>query len=755
MILKRIVMLLLLLGLCSATVLHGQGTLVITDTNEPSGSGTPVSSPSHDANVGASIGVGIGQSFITTAAFDLARITLKKSTTQGYNPGNYIRLRFFSWNPSNDANDMTEWGKGDGNLDGDPFNRTGMVELHREDFVVPPGNQNGLNYMHFNLSSSIALAANTAYGFTIEFLYIGSGGDNITLLQERGLSGDVFGGGKKISATTSENSNGINGNMVFYLSDTIVVVPPSLGTLRLSPLEALGRSALVSNSIYNASQSCKNGEAVGQTFTTSSAFNMTSLTLLEGTVMNFKYKNKFRVTVFALDPPTDASDTTKWVKGDGLSDNDLLDLTGMTPLYSEAFEIPAGITSGTGYFHFDLNASIPLEANKAYGFTVEYVYGGEGGATQASFKRHNGAGTDGGNVYAGGRMVSVTQTGHVSGGNANLAFYLGDTLAAADVKVNIVGFEVVSDSLCKMTVNTLYPSLAFPRWKTDLADPNGWWSDVTHSPDGVAPFMATNLEYSTTDVDGNHVIYLQKAGPRSFFIIGPEPTGNFETRIYDNGTHTLPYRMLKPNVYDPNVAYPLVIAFHGAGGTGTDNTSRAIEAMNQLSSKEVRSQYPAFVITPQSLGNWAATPWGNGRYDLDTTPITLSMTLVYEIIDALELEFNIDPKRIYVTGQSMGGFGAWDCVMRDPSRFAALVPMAGGGDPTKAATLLNVPIWNFHGAIDNVVATQGSRDMDAAMIAAGHRNWTYTEYPGVGHAVTGPAWDEVTLIPWIFSQTKK
>ena len=76
-------------------------------------------------------------------------------------------------------------------------------------------------------------------------------------------------------------------------------------------------------------------------------------------------------------------------------------------------------------------------------------------------------------------------------------------------------------------------------------------------------------------------------------------------------------------------------------------------------------------------------------------------------------------------------------------------------------TLTAVPIWNFHGAADNVVATQGSRDMDAAMIAIGNSNWTYTEFPGVGHAVTEPAWAELTgdvppltLIDWIFAQSK-
>ncbi len=64
--------------------------------------------------------------------------------------------------------------------------------------------------------------------------------------------------------------------------------------------------------------------------------------------------------------------------------------------------------------------------------------------------------------------------------------------------------------------------------------------------------------------------------------------------------------------------------------------------------------------------------------------------------------------------------------------------------------MMDVGIWNFHGADDNVVPTLASQEMDAAMIIAGHTNWTYSEYPGVGHAVTEPAWGETNLIhPYI------
>lgn len=766
---KRIIISSLLFALSSIVALGS--TLVITETTEPVGA--PISNSFGNANLGANIGVGAGQTFITGGTgFDLARITVMKGSTQGYNSGNHIRLKLFSWNPTADGNDVTEWAKGDGTADGDPLNLTGMTLLHNEDFELPPGNQNAQNYMHFNLSSPVTLDPNTAYGFTLEFLYVGTGGNNITYWRDNG--GDSYAAGRQIGTTTTANTNSATGDMAFYLSESIIVIPPSVGTLRFSPLEALGGSALISMSdaTGNANQNLADGNALGQTFTTTDAFDMTSLTLHEGTSWNMKYKNKFKLTVFEWDPSLDANDVSNWVSGDGIADEDILNGTGMTSLYSEYFDIPAGLTSGTGYVHFDLNASIPLAANSAYGFTIEFIYGGDGGGQTVSLRRHNGSGASGGDQYAGGLMLNAAQSSNGSVGSNNLVFYVGDTLAAADIEVEIVDFEVDSQNLCKLTVRTLYPSLVFPRKRVDLSNPDAWWTDAPHSPDGVAPFASSSLDQnSMIDSNGDYVIYVQGNEGTDFFVMGDEPLGNFEARVHSSGTGTLPYRILKPNVYDPAVAYPLVIAFHGAGGTGTDNTSRSIEAMNQLSTEAVRSQYPAFIITPQSLSNWAATPWGDGQYDLSETPITDSMTMVYEIITALEVEYNIDPDRVYVTGQSMGGFGAWDCVMRDPSRFACLAPMAGGGDPTEAATLVSVPIWNFHGNDDNVVSYLGSRAMHDAMVAVAHPNWTYTEFDGVGHAVTTPAWANpitdpygadygsvttpaTNLIDWIFAQDR-
>lgn len=231
---------------------------------------------------------------------------------------------------------------------------------------------------------------------------------------------------------------------------------------------------------------------------------------------------------------------------------------------------------------------------------------------------------------------------------------------------------------------------------------------------------------------------------------------NIEARVFEGKSGTMPYRVLIPDAYNATEQYPLIIALHGANGRGTDNQSRAIDAFGKLAADEVRKAYPAFIITPQCPGKkqWASTPWGKGCYSIEQVKISEPIVLVLEIIESLQKEFNIDADRIYVTGQSMGGFGAWDIIMRQPELFAAAVPVCGAGDPSQAENLKEIPIWCFHGDKDTVVPTAASREMDEAMKAAGHKYWIYTEYPGVGHGSSKPAWAEKDLIPWIFEQKR-
>jgi predicted peptidase len=147
---------------------------------------------------------------------------------------------------------------------------------------------------------------------------------------------------------------------------------------------------------------------------------------------------------------------------------------------------------------------------------------------------------------------------------------------------------------------------------------------------------------------------------------------------------------------------------------------------------------------------WANMDWSAAKGVFPKTPST-QMRLTLELLGKLQSEFRLDEKRIYVTGLSMGGYGTWDVIARFPKLFAAAAPVCGGGDEATAATIKDVPIWCFHGGADNVVKPERSRNMIAAIKAAGGSP-KYTEYPGVGHDSWNKAYSEPELVKWMFEQ---
>ena len=123
-----------------------------------------------------------------------------------------------------------------------------------------------------------------------------------------------------------------------------------------------------------------------------------------------------------------------------------------------------------------------------------------------------------------------------------------------------------------------------------------------------------------------------------------------------------------------------------------------------------------------------------------------------QMIAKMQKELPIDPKRLYVMGLSMGGYGTWDALQRYPEKFAAAVPICGGGDET-AADRIKAPVWAFHGDADGAVPVQRSRNMIEAIRKAGGKP-KYTEYPGVGHNSWSAAFKDPELLKWLFSHHK-
>jgi predicted peptidase len=230
----------------------------------------------------------------------------------------------------------------------------------------------------------------------------------------------------------------------------------------------------------------------------------------------------------------------------------------------------------------------------------------------------------------------------------------------------------------------------------------------------------------------------------------------FEARTFEGDAgKKLNYRLLLPKGYDPKKAYPLVLFLHGAGERGSDNKIQLVHGMNEFASDEIMEKHPAFVVAPQCPEGkqWVDVPWSADSHIMPKEPAEpLQQSL--DLIAALQKEFSIDKSRIYVTGLSMGGFGAWDAIQRQPKLFAAAVPVCGGGDATLAEKIKDVPVWAFHGAEDGAVKPKRSRDMIAALKKVGGSP-KYTEYEKVGHNSWEKAYGDPQMYEWLFGQNRK
>ena len=229
---------------------------------------------------------------------------------------------------------------------------------------------------------------------------------------------------------------------------------------------------------------------------------------------------------------------------------------------------------------------------------------------------------------------------------------------------------------------------------------------------------------------------------------------SFEFLSYEKDGNKLPYRFLKPAKIEAGKTYPLLIFLHGAGERGDDNKAQLKHSVADIV-KLASEKHPFFMIAPQCPKDkrWVEVDWGANSHSMPEKP-SVPLSLLIDVINKVSKDFPVDPKRIYVMGISMGGFGTWDAISRYPGMFAAAIPVCGGGDTDQAEKLVKIPIWVFHGAADTVVKTQRSRDMVEAVKKTGGE-LKYTEYPGVGHGSWGQTFSNPEVIEWIFSQSGK
>ena len=175
-------------------------------------------------------------------------------------------------------------------------------------------------------------------------------------------------------------------------------------------------------------------------------------------------------------------------------------------------------------------------------------------------------------------------------------------------------------------------------------------------------------------------------------------------------------------------------------------------------SMKAGKKYPAFVLVPQCPAGsyWAYTERPKSLFPADMPAgqemSSLTRTLK-QLLDTYLAMPEVDKKRIYIVGLSMGAMGTYDLVVRYPEIFAAAVPICGSVNPDRLPVAKEVKFRIFHGDADDVVTVEGSREAYKALKAAGAKV-EYIEFPGCNHGSWNPAFNYPGFMEWLFKQKK-
>jgi predicted peptidase len=215
----------------------------------------------------------------------------------------------------------------------------------------------------------------------------------------------------------------------------------------------------------------------------------------------------------------------------------------------------------------------------------------------------------------------------------------------------------------------------------------------------------------------------------------------FETKIEKKVF--LKYLLYLPKDYsrNPEAKWSTILFLHGMGERGDDLEIVKKHGIPKI--VEVKDDFPFITISPQC-------------------PMTYMWTMMNDELHALLVDavqrYNVDEARIYLTGLSMGGYGAWHLAAAYPDLFAAVVPICGGmihdsGFTEKIKVLKDMPIWIFHGAKDEAVPIQNSKELyDALKKYGGHVKFTI--YPKLGHDSWTKTYDNPNLYKWLLKNRR-
>ena len=216
---------------------------------------------------------------------------------------------------------------------------------------------------------------------------------------------------------------------------------------------------------------------------------------------------------------------------------------------------------------------------------------------------------------------------------------------------------------------------------------------------------------------------------------GEQRSQTFEKTI----TKTLgcKYLLFLPEGYgQQQKRWPLMLFLHGAGERGDD--LEKVETHGPPKIVQTRKDFPFIVVSPQCPENdW----W------------TKKTEVLINLLDEIIARYDVDTERVYLTGLSMGGYGSWALAADYPDRFAAVVPICGGGNRTMSLMLKDVPIWAFHGAKDSVVPVEESKEIVDAINRRGG-NAKLTIYPEANHDSWTQTYNNQELYDWLLEHAR-
>ena len=205
-------------------------------------------------------------------------------------------------------------------------------------------------------------------------------------------------------------------------------------------------------------------------------------------------------------------------------------------------------------------------------------------------------------------------------------------------------------------------------------------------------------------------------------------------------TFKLDYLLFLPKDYDPKSKnkWPLILFLHGAGERGTNVWKVATHGPPKHIAQH--PEFPFIVISPQC-------PEGQ---------IWSEDALLGLLQEALR-KYKVDASRVYLTGLSMGGYATWDLGLSHPEKFAAIVPICGGGElitvllasGEQAEALKTLGVWAFHGGKDPVVPLQESQRLVDLLKGKGVPDVKLTIYPDAGHDAWTETYNNPELYDWL------